>query len=443
MLEFLINAFEWLICLSEAVVVFLLFKTKLGCEKPKLYFAVAAIPLIATATYVMNILSFPWVVLAFILLLIHFIYALVCFNSSIIMKCILFSVPFAFFCISNYICIFILYVLTDIGSAGLVSGNGARIVLQLLYAAINFGLLFLMMKKLTKDGELPSYISLVITVLSIIGTAVSMYCFSELVMPGADNSTAVGWISCSAVLILSIALILLSSYLSRLYMRLIEIQNELQKTKLEAEHVSQVGAMYNYARELRHDLKGIISTLKGLIDNGEYESVKTHLNELSGEAEKTKLIISTGNPAIDATISAKLMLAEKNDVEVEHCVSIPEKVRIYSMDVCSVIMNLMDNTIEAVSKLAPEKRHIDLNIINKDSSLIIYIKNTCKGSYKFDGGNIVSSKADVSVHGVGLKRVNKIVEKHQGLIHIKPTAQSFEVSILLPLEQSLNENCLI
>ena len=67
--------------------------------------------------------------------------------------------------------------------------------------------------------------------------------------------------------------------------------------------------MYDYVREWRHDIKCMVSTVSILAEKGEYESMKDYLRELNGAADETKLLISTGNPALDATISAKLMLA--------------------------------------------------------------------------------------------------------------------------------------
>ena len=432
MTEILISAYEWLICLGEAVVVFLLFKSKFTCKKPKLYFAVAALPAFAAFTFVMNIIGLPWVVLAPLCAIIHIVYALVLFEASTSIKCIWSVVPSVIFCISNFIYLIIFYVLTRYGDESLVEGNPVRIIGQLIYTALNFAILLPLLKIKNEDGELPTYLRAIMIVLSLIGIAVSMYCFSELVSPEAGTVKTSSWIQCSALLLMSTALLVLSGYLSRLYYRHLETQRELQKNKLEAEHVSQVGAMYDYVREWRHDIKGMVSTVSSLADNGEYESMKNYLHELSGAADETKLLVSTGNPAVDAAVSAKLMLADKTGITVDHTISVPEGMDTDSMDICSVIMNLMDNAIEAVSVLPPEVRRIELEMIDKGGMLAVNVKNPCRGDYNYDGSRLVSSKPDSSVHGIGLKRVEKIVAKHQGFIKVSPKEHSFEVNILIP-----------
>ncbi|MBR5947692.1 MAG: GHKL domain-containing protein [Clostridia bacterium] len=433
MSDILIHAYEWLICLGEAVVVFLLFKNRFNCTKPRPYLALAGIPVIASCTFVMNLLSIPWAILALISIAIHLVYAFLFFDGTPTLKYIWVDVPFVIFCVSNYLCLIVLYAVTDWGGLGLIPGNTIRVFGQLFYTAINFSIAFFLMRVKNEGSELPAALRAGTILLSFIGIAVAMYCFSEMVSPGNADIPTVSWMLCTSVLVLSAALLLLSGYLSRLYHRQLETQKELQKTKLEAEHVSQVSAMYDHVRGFRHDMSGMISTVLSLAENGEYESMKAYLREMNGAAEETRLIINTSNPAIDATVSAKLMLADNYGIKVEHTVSVPKNINIDSTDVCSVIMNLMDNAIEAVCTLPSGMRKIDFSMIDKGGMLSIGVKNTCIGSYHYDGGKLLTTKNDGAVHGIGLTRVGRIAAKHDGFMKVEPKQNSFEVNVLLPI----------
>lgn len=299
--------------------------------------------------------------------------------------------------------------------------------------ALNFGILLPLLAIRHDEGELPAFLSAGSIVLSLIGIAVSMYCFSGLVSPEASRSSAAPWIQCSAILVLCIAILLLSGYLSRLYHKHLEMQKDLQKTKLEAEHVSQVSAMYDYVRGWRHDIKGMVATVFSLAERGEYEDMKKYLNELNGAADETKLIVSTGHPAIDATISAKLMLADKMNIEVIHTVSVPEEIAFDSTDICSIIMNLMDNAIEASAMLPKADRAIELSVIMQNNMLKLNVINTCVGDYEFDGDKLITTKEDADIHGIGLERVKKITDKYNGFFKMEPGEHSFEATVLLPM----------
>ena len=79
------------------------------------------------------------------------------------------------------------------------------------------------------------------------------------------------------------------------------------------------------------------------------------------------------------------MLADKNGATVDHTISVPENMEIESTDICSIVLNLMDNAIEAVSALPPEERRIELEVIDKGGMLAVRVQNPCNGEYKFAG----------------------------------------------------------
>lgn len=432
MKDFLIQSFEWLVCLSEAVVTYLLYKSKFACEPHKKYIALAMLPVLATITFISNLLSLPWFALPLIVMPLDLVYAFIFFKGSASMKCIWSIVPAIIFSISNSVLLLVFY--NKWGYAALIPGQVSRIIAQIMYVLLNFIMLVPLIRIRNSDGELPVLLRAITVVISLIGIAVAMYCFSELVSPESYDNSVLSWIQCFAILFLSISLLALSGYLSGLYRKHIQTEKELQITKLESEHISQVNAMYDYVRGFRHDIKDMLATVSKLIDNEETDSLKSYLNEINGAANEAELIISTGNPAIDATFSGKLILAGNEGIAVEHTIAIPESIGIEQMAACSIIMNLMDNAIEAVSLLPREERRFSFSMIDKGGMLAISIKNPCNGNYLYNEEKLATTKKDKSIHGIGLDRVSQIVSKHGGFLKIEPMQHSFEVNILLPLE---------
>ena len=432
---FLIAAYEWLVCLGEAVFVYVLFKNKHNCEKPKIYIAIALLPLFATLTYVMNNLGVPWVLLSIISVIVHIAYSFVLFQATPTMKCLWGVVPVVVFCISNFVTMIIFFIVINLGGESLFPGNIARIVGQFIYMALNFTILLPLLKIRKENGELPMVIRSLSILLALIGIAFSMYSFSKLASAKSSSAETFEWVQCAVVLSFSIVLLVFSGYLSRLYQKHLETQKDLQKRKLEAEHVSQVSAMYDYVRSWRHDVKGMVSTLSGLCQRGDYESMNKYLNELGAAAEETKVIVSTGNPAIDATISAKLMLANKKGVSVTHTISIPENISLKATDVCSIIMNLLDNAIEASSEMPENERWMEFSLIKKKDMLTFTVTNSCNGNYEYIGEKLQTTKDNPSVHGIGLNRVASITKKYDGYLLIDPQSNIFRATVLLPMEE--------
>lgn len=73
--------------------------------------------------------------------------------------------------------------------------------------------------------------------------------------------------------------------------------------------------------------------------------------------------------------------------------------------------------------------------------LSVKITNTSDGFYRTDSRNqLLSRKAENDItnnmeHGIGLRRIQDIVERHSGIMEILPEKEMFTVSILIPLHQ--------
>lgn len=83
----------------------------------------------------------------------------------------------------------------------------------------------------------------------------------------------------------------------------------------------------------------------------------------------------------------------------------------------SAFCNLLDNAVEACSNIPAS--YIEVSVLRKSNSnlTLINIINTCSNAPSFnDSGFPVSSKKDLGNHGLGLKSVNRIVNKYGGNI---------------------------
>lgn len=428
---------EFFICLVEAVAVFLLFFFQLDCKKPRLYAALAGIPILALLAFALARLGLPLLLSVLLITLSHLLYALLCFHASLSAKCIWSMVPATVLCVSNYCSMLLFYLLSRGRILSFLGTSGLWILQRLLYILFIAGFLCLIKRVQKVDGELPVFFQLASVALPLIGVNIAMSgVYEGLAMtPGRPDPTV--WTLCAVVLLLSVAMMFFSRYLSRLYRRQLEAQKELQKAKLEAEHVSQVEAMYEIVRCWRHDTQGMVSTVLNLADQEKYGEMKQYLREISGAAEETRQIVSTGNPVIDATVSARFMLAEKNGIRVEHTLSLPEALPLDDMDISSILMNLLDNAIEAVRVLPQEKRVIDFSLLDKGGMLQIEIQNPCQGDYRYEDGKLATTKDDPSVHGVGLERVSRLVEKYQGFVKLEPQPDCFKARVLIPMERKV------
>ena len=103
-------------------------------------------------------------------------------------------------------------------------------------------------------------------------------------------------------------------------------------------------------------------------------------------------------------------------------------------DICCLFGNILDNAIEAVSKIEDkEKRVITLKLVEKANMVYIHVSNYHENKLQFKNGLPLTSKKS-SGHGFGTKSIKFIVEKYNGNLTIKDQNNLYIMDILFTIQ---------
>jgi sensor histidine kinase regulating citrate/malate metabolism len=100
-------------------------------------------------------------------------------------------------------------------------------------------------------------------------------------------------------------------------------------------------------------------------------------------------------------------------------------------DMTVILGNLLDNAVEACTRMDEANRYIDLNITYKPDYLVIQIENPMGREPVLKNGAYRTTKPDFDNHGFGLDHIAYLVSRHNGLMKIEPDGGVFKVSIAL------------
>ena len=203
-------------------------------------------------------------------------------------------------------------------------------------------------------------------------------------------------------------------------------QRELIET-----HYREVDNMYRQMRSWRHDYRNHIQTMKAYAAAGDWEALKQYLDLLDEDLTTVDTEIKTGNPMTDAILNSKISMAKSKGIEVVADAHIPVKLKISEIDLCCIIGNLFDNAIEASVQLPEEQRVIRVYMDMRNTQLYISFTNFTAGKkMKKEGKRFRSTKGEG--HGLGLVRMDAIVERMEGYISRNSEDGAFTTEILLP-----------
>jgi len=189
------------------------------------------------------------------------------------------------------------------------------------------------------------------------------------------------------------------------------------------------------ARRIYHDLSKHLSVLEGMTaGEGCGQAGSTYLKQLIRETEDVTPHIHTGNPVLDTLLSQKEEECKEKGIVLECMVDLKGAGFIRYADIVTMFSNALDNAIEAVEELSPEKRRIILSAGEIGGHLIVKCSNPYEGARtRKRDGLFLTSKAEPELHGIGLGNLKRIVEQYHGILQIEDNGESFLLEWMIPV----------
>lgn len=208
---------------------------------------------------------------------------------------------------------------------------------------------------------------------------------------------------------------------------------------MESQQYEQILASVKELRIMKHDVKNHLDVLQTLLEGNHTGQAVDYMRQITADLNKVHYTLSSGNTTVDCIVSNKQSMAENVGILTENIIYLPEEIPLSDVEICSLLGNLYDNAIEGCMRA--ESKRIWLYMKPFHNMLSIKIVNTSDGGYRFNSRNeLLSTKAGKGnqngmEHGIGLKRIREIVERHFGIMEILPEKEMFSVNILIPLHQ--------
>lgn len=242
-------------------------------------------------------------------------------------------------------------------------------------------------------------------------------------------------LSASVTLSLIVDIIAFKQYVKSLDMAQIEAENKAleYQNQLNLNYFSELKENETELRKIKHDISGCLETMKEIIyTEKDTEKAQHFFDELS----MTLGNITTGfyckNSLINAIIISKSKICDKQGIRLNAEIKIPETLNISDTDICRILVNMLDNAIEANEK-EDKNKFIDLSIKENDGFIYLSTRNP------FSGENIGSTtKENKREHGYGLRILNDFAQKYDG--YFKTESQSNTLSSLVVLKNEYSDS---
>ena len=178
---------------------------------------------------------------------------------------------------------------------------------------------------------------------------------------------------------------------------------------------------------LRHDMAKHYQILRQMTKEPQ---IAEYLDELIGENKKIRPVTQSGNEILDIILNSKLSEAVSHGIAIETLrTRAPESLPLSDAELCSLVMNIMDNAIEAASAPEVERGYIKLDL-HVENSFFVF---TCENSSTLEW----AQKETASGRGFGRSVIQRIMQRYGNLLNTEYGDGYYKVSVLLPLHRPL------
>ena len=220
-------------------------------------------------------------------------------------------------------------------------------------------------------------------------------------------------------------------YKERSNYKIVEIKNEMLIKEIEEKE-----KIYTEIRKIHHDFKNHIVCIDKLLEQRKIESAENYINNLRDEVIETHAWIKTGNDILDTILNQKKLEGKKKGINIDIKINLSKDININPIDLCTILGNLLDNGIEANEKIVnKEERNMNISISTYKEYLHIDTSNPTQINPINKYGNLETSKENKESHGFGVKSIQAIVKKYNGILNYEWNNGIFQLNIMLPMEK--------
>lgn len=214
----------------------------------------------------------------------------------------------------------------------------------------------------------------------------------------------------------------------------VSLRMEQQVTRIQLEARARYAALsQEYVKKTRkqlHETKNRLILIRHYLDRGELDKLNHYLNQLALETEGEGVPDYSGHSLVDAILTRQADAARQQGIYMEvDSDRLTAPVLLADDELSSLLMNLLNNAIEACARLpAEEERWIAVQLAREGDSLVIHC---CNSSEETQAASGFTSKKDKKAHGFGLKIIKEIAEKYGGSVVVERECGSFCIEVEL------------
>ncbi len=217
------------------------------------------------------------------------------------------------------------------------------------------------------------------------------------------------------LLVVNLIFFVLYNYVQKANAEHLALQLSVQKDETDATYYQSLRAQSENQRILIHDIKNHLRTLDGLAQQGKTGEISEYIEILESDLGSTNPIRLCDDPILNTILLHTQEECKNKHIRFECDVRARCTAFMDAPAITALYGNLLSNALEAAA--SSEERVVEITVNTTPAqSVVITVVNSCDIPPVRDShGRFLTRKREPEVHGVGLKSIERIIEKYNGI----------------------------
>ena len=190
-----------------------------------------------------------------------------------------------------------------------------------------------------------------------------------------------------------------------------------QKRELDYNYYTILQRNYDESRIMIHDCKHHFDVIRAMLASESIDDIFGYIDRIQQDKAFLGRKYITGNKILDIVIYQKQEECRLKGIEFNFRHNNINLSYIDDTDLCSIISNILDNSIESAEKASD--KFVSLEFYQNSSFCFIEVNNSCIVKPKENSNGLITSKKDKAYHGIGMNSVKRAVRKYGGDVGYK------------------------
>jgi len=236
-----------------------------------------------------------------------------------------------------------------------------------------------------------------------------------------------------SLLIVNLLFLVLYNYIQHANEEYLALQLSLQKEEADTAYYQALQKQADSQRILIHDMKNHLSVMVGLLESGNIEELKEYLAGLQKDPALTQKARKCSDPILNMILLRFAEECENKGIAFQCDVRENTVSFMDAPSITTLYGNLLSNALDAAEQ--SRAHYVELSSIPSQDSIILSVINSCdEPPTRDENGTLLTTKAEPSLHGYGLKAISRIVRRYRGdsLMRYDSELKKFSIVIRFP-----------